>query len=92
MRVFYKYISHITERYPNVDFVVFQPTGECAKAMSGSPIKIKPNYRIIELAYTSTLKRLRERHHVYSEKLGSFGLPMRSREEIEELEKKNLEI
>ena len=50
------------------------------------------NYRIIELAYTSTLKRLRERHHVYSEKLGSFGLPMRSREEIEELEKKNLEI
>ena len=85
-------LSHITERYPEVDFVVFQPTGECAKAMAGSPMKLKPNFRIIELAYQTTLRRLRERHHVYAEKLGSFDLRMKSEEDILKLERDELAV
>ena len=28
-------LRHVTERYPDVDFMVFQPSEECAQIMSG---------------------------------------------------------
>ena len=80
-------LRHITERYPDVDFIVFEPDEECAQMMSGSPMKYRIRTKIIQLAYESTLRKLRDRHHVYSVKLGKYGCELASVDEILELEK-----
>ena len=34
-------LSHITDRFPDVDFIVFQPDEETTRIMSGSPMRYK---------------------------------------------------
>lgn len=85
-------LAHITERFPDVDFLVFQPYEECAEAMKGSPLKYWINDKITDLAYKGTLRRLRERYHVYYAKLYKYGFELRSQEELFELERKGLEV
>lgn len=76
----------VTERYPDVDFIVFQPSEECAKLMSGSPLKSKLRTEIIESAYRGTLRMLRERHRVYASKLGRHGYTLRPIHQLKILE------
>jgi predicted acylesterase/phospholipase RssA len=80
-------LRHVTERYPDVDFMVFQPSEECAQIMSGSPMKYKIRTKIIEIAFRQTIHQLRERHHVYSSKLGRFGFHLLDTDELMMLEK-----
>lgn len=80
-------LSHATVRYPDVDFLVFQPYDECAALMSGLPMKYRVNTQIIEMAFRSTLKKLRERHHVYSVKLEKYGFHLASQRQLLELER-----
>ncbi len=70
-------INQVTERYPDVDFIVFQPDDECAELMSGSPMRYTIRTRIIDLAFRSTLSRLRERYHVYSQKFAKYGMELK---------------
>lgn len=79
-------LSHSIERFPHVDFLVFQPYGECSSVMRGSPLKYKINKRITDLAYRSTLHRLRERYTMYQAKLIKYGFELVSPEELAELE------
>lgn len=74
------------ERYPDVDFIVFQPDEECARMMAGSPLKPRIRPQMIEVAYQNTLRRLRERHKVYSAKTIRFGFELKSVEELRKLE------
>jgi len=80
-------LTHVTERYPDVDFLVFEPDEECAQVMAGSPMRYRIRTQIIQLAYLGTLRNLRERHHIYASKLAKYGLTLRSVEEIKQLEK-----
>lgn len=70
-------LKHITERFPDVDFIVFQPDDESAALMAGSPMRYKFRTQLIKLAFKGTLRRLRERHHVYSVKFGKYGFKLR---------------
>ena len=79
-------LKAMSERYPDVDFMVFQPDEECARLMSGSPLRAKFRTEIIQSAYESTLRKLRERHHVYSAIMGRYGFHLKSEEELRELE------
>ncbi|MBP6217676.1 MAG: patatin-like phospholipase family protein [Oligoflexales bacterium] len=85
-------LAHLTERFPDVDFLVFQPYDECAAVMRGSPIKYWVNTKIVDLSYKTTLMRLRERYHVYHTKLLKYGIELYSPQELLELERKGIDI
>jgi predicted acylesterase/phospholipase RssA len=80
-------LTHMTERYPDVDFMVFQPDEECAQLMAGSPMRYRIRTQVVTAAYRHTLRQLRERHHVYSTKLGRYGFVLKPPHELRELEK-----
>jgi predicted acylesterase/phospholipase RssA len=79
-------LRHASESYPDVDFIVFEPDAECAEIMAGSPMKYRIRTKLIRLAYHATMRKLRERHHVYSAKFAKYGIKMRSVEALKELE------
>ena len=85
-------LSHITERFPDVDFIVLQPDEKTTRKMSGSPMRYKIRSEIIELAYKSTINKLISRHTVYRTKLEKHGLKIRSLEELKELERSGIAI
>lgn len=85
-------LTHLTERYPDVDFLVFQPYEECAQLMSGSPMKLRVKTKIVEMAYRGTLRRLRERHHVYATKLAKFGFLLASQRMLMEMEREGIQL
>jgi predicted acylesterase/phospholipase RssA len=85
-------LQQITDKYPQVDFMVFQPDEECAHAMAGSPMRYRIRTEIIDLAYRSTLRKLRERHNVYVSKLAKFDLKLSSQQQLLEIERKGLEV
>lgn len=84
---FQQTLTHLTERYPDVDFLVFQPDEECAHIMAGSPMRYRIRTKIVTLAYRHTLRQLRERQHLYRAKLSRFGFELRPADELKELEK-----
>ncbi|MBI2601919.1 MAG: patatin-like phospholipase family protein [Deltaproteobacteria bacterium] len=79
-------LAHSTERFPDVDFMVFQPYGACSSLMRGSPLKYKINTQIVDLAYKTTLARLRDRHEVYHARLLKYGFELADEETLQELE------
>jgi len=83
-------LTHLTERYPDVDFLVFQPYDECAHLMAGSPMKYKINVEIMKQAYLGTLRKLRIRHPVYTSRLKKHGFHLISEKELFEKEKQSL--
>ncbi len=85
-------LAHTIERYPDVDFLVFQPYGECSSVMRGSPLKYKFNTKITDLAYKGTLQRFRERYEVYSSKLSKYGFELVSPEELLRLEQEGIVV
>jgi len=85
-------LNHLTERYPDVDFMVFQPDEECAQLMAGSPMRYKIRTKIVDLSYLGTLRKLRERHTVYQEKLAKFDLKLKSQKDLLALERDGIEL
>ncbi len=79
-------LEHLTERYPGVDFVVFEPDEDCAQMMAGSPMRFRLRTKIVESAFYSTLRKIRERQHVYHAKFAKYGLKLRDPEEIKGIE------
>jgi predicted acylesterase/phospholipase RssA len=84
--------SHMTEKYPDVDFLVFQPYDDCAEAMSGMPMRYRISPKIVDLAFKGTLRRLRERHHVYKVKLAKYGFSLISPQLLMRLEREGIPI
>ncbi|MCX6131424.1 MAG: patatin-like phospholipase family protein [Proteobacteria bacterium] len=80
------------EQFPDVDFIVFQPDEECARLMAGSPLRARLRTEVIEVAYQSTLRRLRERHRVYAAKTGRYGFELKSIEALRKLETSYYEL
>ncbi len=85
-------LAHLTERYPEVDFIVFQPYDECAQLMAGSPMKYRINVEIIRQAYVGTLRKLRIRHSVYANRLAKHGFTLISEKALFEKEKASLDF
>ena len=83
---FQQTLTHLTERYPDVDFLVFQPDDECAQLMAGMPMRYRIRTQIVSVACRNTLRQLRERHAVYSAKLSRFGFELKTPGEIMDLE------
>jgi predicted acylesterase/phospholipase RssA len=79
-------LRSVSERFPDVDFVVFEPDAECAELMAGSPMKYRIRTKVIRLAYHGTMRKLRERHPVYSAKFAKYGVRLRSVDELKDLE------
>jgi predicted acylesterase/phospholipase RssA len=84
---FHQTLMHMTERYPDVDFMVFQPDEECAHLMAGSPMRYRVRTQIVSAAFRHTLRQLRERHPIYSAKLGRFGFNLASTDRLLNLER-----
>jgi predicted acylesterase/phospholipase RssA len=76
----------VSEQFPDVDFIVFQPDEECARLMSGSPLRARLRTEILEVAFQSTLRRLRERHRVYTAKTSRYGFELKSVDALRKLE------
>ena len=79
-------LKYVSDSYPDVDFLVFQPDDECAKLMAGSPMRYRIRTKIIESAYRGTFRKLRERHHAYSIKMNRYGFHLREPHELRKLE------
>ena len=79
-------LNHITERYPDIDFIVFEPDEECAEIMSGSPMKYRIRTQLIQLSYRNTLRRLRDRHRVYFSKFAKYGFHLAPMDQLKKLE------
>ncbi len=84
---FHQTLMHMTERYPEVDFLVFQPDEECAHLMAGSPMRYKIRTQIVSAAFRHTLRQLRERHAIYSAKLNRFGFDLASSDHLLSIER-----
>ena len=89
---FHQTLTHLTERYPDVDFLVFQPDEECAHLMAGLPMRYRIRTEIVTAAYRHTLRQLRERHAVYAAKLMRFGFELKTPGEIMDLEQRDDDI
>lgn len=89
---FQQTLTHLTERYPDVDFLVFQPDEECAHLMAGSPMRYRIRTQIVTAAYRHTLRQLRERHAIYSAKLSRFGFQLKPAEALMELERRDGDV
>ncbi len=87
---FHSVLSHLTERYPETDFVVFQPDDEVAQLMAGSPMRYRIRTQLIALAYQQTMRQLRERHRVYRAKLQKYDMALKSVEQLKEIEQKDV--
>lgn len=85
-------LTHLTERYPDVDFIVFQPDDECAELMAGSPMRYRIRTQLIGMAYRHTLRQLRERHHIYSAKMSKYGFELQSVEKLNAVEVEDVSI
>jgi predicted acylesterase/phospholipase RssA len=85
-------LSHMTERFPDVDFIVLQPDEETTRKMSGSPMRYKIRTEIIDLAYKSTLKKLVSRHNLYKTKLEKHDIKLKDISELEKLERAGIEV
>jgi len=79
-------LRSVSEQYPDVDFLVFQPDEECARLMAGSPLRARLRTEVIEVAFQSTLRRLRERHRVYAAKTSRYGFELKSIDALRKLE------
>lgn len=86
---FHSVLTHLTERYPDTDFIVFQPDEEVAHLMAGSPMRYRIRTQVIYMAYRQTIRQLRERHKVYAEKLRKYGMHLASVEQIKEIERED---
>jgi predicted acylesterase/phospholipase RssA len=80
-------LRHLTERFPDIDFIVFQPDEEVAQLMEGSPMRYRIRSQIVDIAFKHTIRQLRERHHIYSAKLSRFGFELLDTNALSELEK-----
>ncbi len=85
-------LEHVTERYPDVDFFVFQPEGRCAEIMAGSPMRVNIRTEIIELAIRDTIRKLKSRHALYAAKLEKYGFELKSIKELSYLENSSLDL
>jgi predicted acylesterase/phospholipase RssA len=85
-------LKAVSERYPDIDFLIFQPDEECARLMAGSPLRARLRTEIIEHAYKGTMRQLRERHNVYAAKLARYDFELRSTDELRDLEMRYHEI
>lgn len=83
---FHSVLSHLTERYPQTDFIVFQPDEDVAQLMAGSPMRYRIRTQVIHMAYQQTMRQLRERHKVYRAKLQKYGMILASTEQLKEIE------
>jgi predicted acylesterase/phospholipase RssA len=83
---FHAVLSHLTERFPKTDFIVFQPDEEVAQMMAGSPMRYKIRTQVIHMAYQQTVRQLRERHRVYAAKLQKYGMNLLSLENLKTIE------
>jgi predicted acylesterase/phospholipase RssA len=86
---FHSVLSHLTERYPDTDFIVFQPDEEVAQLMAGSPMRYRIRTQLIHMAYRQTIRQLRERHKVYAAKLGKYGMHLASMDHIKDIERED---
>lgn len=80
-------LKNVINQYPDVDFLIFQPDEKCAELMAGSPMRYRIRTQLIELAYKSTLRRLRDRYLVYKLKFARYGFQLCHPEKLKELEK-----
>lgn len=80
-------LKHVAGQYPDVDFIIFQPDEKCADLMSGSPMRYRIRSELIEMAYKSTLRKLRDRYKVYQVKMARYGFHLCPPEKLKELEK-----
>ncbi len=85
-------LRHLTERYPDVDFVIFQPYGECLDIMAGSPMGYSINTKITQVAYQHTMRQLIERFEVYGAKFAKYNLHLNPPSQLKELERNGFEI
>lgn len=83
---FHSTLMHLTERYPNTDFLVFQPDEEVAQLMAGSPMRYRIRTQLIEMSYRQTMRQFRDRHKVYAAKLMKYGFKLKSKEELSQIE------
>lgn len=85
-------LSHLTERFPDVDFIVIQPDSATTRKMAGSPMRYKIRDEIIDIAYRSTLRKLIDRYDVYATKLDKHGIRLKSADMLIKLENQGLVI
>ncbi|MCX6127186.1 MAG: patatin-like phospholipase family protein, partial [Proteobacteria bacterium] len=86
---FHSVLSHLTERFPATDFIVFQPDEEVAQIMAGSPMRYRIRTQVIHMAYQQTMRQLRERHRVYKAKLQKYGMNLLPMEDLKEIQAKD---
>ncbi len=79
-------LKHVTNRFPDADFIIFQPDEECASLMEGSPMRYKIRTQLIEMAYRSTLRKLRAHHPIYAATLNRYGFELKETEHLRDLE------
>lgn len=70
--------KHAMDIYPDVDFVLFQPSDEVMDAMAGNPMRYRIRTEITELGFQGTLAQILAQYDSLSHKLEKHGLVLKN--------------
>lgn len=78
-------LKHCMDSNPDVDFVVFRPTGKVMLEMAGNPMKYQIRTELIELGLNCTLSQILSSYDAMAHKLAKHGFSLKSKDEINSL-------
>jgi hypothetical protein len=76
--------SFIRQQFPQVDVVVFSPTGPDMRYLSGSPMKYRIRMGIVSLAYKNTIRKIFDNYDFFNKIFSRHGISLRKDIVIEE--------
>ena len=77
-------VKHAMDVNPDVDFVLFQPTGEAMEAMAGNPMHYRIRTEIVEIACRETILHILRDYVGLSHQFLKAGFVLKSPEELQE--------
>lgn len=77
--------KHAMDVYPDVDFILFQPTNEVMEAMAGNPMRYRIRTELTEFGYLGALQQMVNQYSSLSHKLEKHGFSLRPLPELQKI-------
>jgi len=75
-------LHHARDKHPDVDFIKMQPTHEIMDMMSGNPMRIPVQTRLIEMSAQATCEQILSQYDFFQHKFAKHGVLLKSPNEI----------
>ncbi len=76
-------LQHARDKHPDVDFIKMQPTDELMDCMSGNPMRVPLQTRLIQMSAQATCNQIANQYEFYQHKFAKHGLTLKPQSEIQ---------